>query len=125
MVTGESGPENCDIVSMHVLGLTCTKGLQLMALQNLDRHIERTPGVVGGKPRIAGHRITVQDIAIWHQQMGKSVEEICSEYGLGLSDVHAALAYYFDHQDEIDRSIKESDAFVSALRRSTQNSPEL
>lgn len=24
-------------------------------------HIEVTPGVAGGKPRIAGHRITVQD----------------------------------------------------------------
>ena len=90
-----------------------------MTLESLDRHIERTPGVAGGKPRIAGHRITVQDIAVWHQQMGKSVEEICSEYGLGLSKVHAALAYYFDHRDEIDRGIRESDAFVAALRRST------
>ena len=90
-----------------------------MTLQSLDRHIELTPGVAGGKPRIAGHRITVQDVAIWHLQMGKSVEEICSEYGLGLSDVHAALAYYFDNRDEIDRSINESDAFVDALRRST------
>ncbi len=90
-----------------------------MSLQSLDRHIECTPGVAGGKPRIAGHRITVQDIAIWHQQMGKSVEEICSDYGLGLADVHAALAYYFDHRDEIDRSISESDAFVTALRQST------
>ena len=90
-----------------------------MTLESLDHHIERTPGVAGGKPRIAGHRITIQDIAVWHQHMGKSVEEICSEYGLGLSDVHAALAYYFDHRDEIDRSISESDAFVTALRRST------
>ena len=90
-----------------------------MTLQSLDRHIEQTPGVAGGKPRIAGHRITVQDIAIWHQRMGKSVEEICADYDLGLADVHAALAYYFDHRDEIDRSIAEGDAFVDALRRST------
>jgi len=27
-------------------------------------HITQTPGVCGGKPRIAGHRIRVQDIAI-------------------------------------------------------------
>ena len=92
--------------------------MKRMTVQNLDRHIECTPGVAGGRPRIAGHRITVADIAIWHQQMGKSVEEICSEYGLGPSDVHAALAYYFDHRDEIDRSIAESDAFVAALRQS-------
>ena len=29
-------------------------------------HIEMTPGVCGGRPRIAGHRIRVQDIVIWH-----------------------------------------------------------
>ena len=33
-------------------------------------HIEITPGVCGGKPRIAGHRIKVQDIAVWHEIMG-------------------------------------------------------
>ena len=29
-------------------------------------HIEITPGVCGGKPRIAGHRIRVQDIVVWN-----------------------------------------------------------
>ena len=34
-------------------------------MQNvLSQHIEATPGVCGGKPRIAGHRITVQNVAI-------------------------------------------------------------
>ena len=32
----------------------------------LTQHIEITPGVAGGKPRIVGHRITVQNIVIWH-----------------------------------------------------------
>jgi len=31
----------------------------------LDRHIEIDPEVAGGKRRIAGHRITVQDAVIW------------------------------------------------------------
>lgn len=35
-----------------------------MATKTLDEHIEVTPGIAGGKPRIAGHRITVQDVAI-------------------------------------------------------------
>jgi uncharacterized protein (DUF433 family) len=30
----------------------------------LNNHIEITPGVCGGKPRVAGHRIRVQDIAV-------------------------------------------------------------
>jgi uncharacterized protein (DUF433 family) len=34
----------------------------------LDDYIEITPGVAGGKPRIAGRWITIQDIAIWHER---------------------------------------------------------
>ena len=90
-----------------------------MAVQGLDRHIDCSPGVAGGKPRISGHRITVRDIAIWHQRMGKTVEEICSDHDLGLSEVHAALAYYFDHREDIDRDIDESEAFAATLRQST------
>ncbi|MCA2702552.1 MAG: DUF433 domain-containing protein [Microcystis sp. M179S2] len=29
------------------------------------QHIEVTPGVCGGKPRIAGHRIKVRDRLFW------------------------------------------------------------
>jgi uncharacterized protein (DUF433 family) len=51
----------------------------------IDRHIEITAGIAGGKPRIAGHRITVQNIVIWHERMGKSIDEICVEYGFLLA----------------------------------------
>ncbi len=78
-----------------------------------------TPGIAGGKPRIAGHCITVQNIAIWHERLGRSADEIATEYDLTLADVYAALAYYFDHREEIDRSIEESNAFVEALRKQT------
>lgn len=92
-----------------------------MASQILDRHIERTPDVTGGKPRIAGRRITVQNIAIWHERMGKSPDEICAEYDLSLAEVHAALAYYFDHREEIEQSIAQSEAFVERLRHRTSS----
>ena len=90
-----------------------------MTTQSLDRHIVATPGTVGGKPRIAGRRISVEDIAIWHLRLGKTVDEICAEYDLSLAEVHAALAYYYDHQAEIDRDIAEGDAFVKALRETS------
>ena len=93
--------------------------LVLMSTQSLDRHIECTPGIAGGKPRIAGHRITVQNIAVWHERLGKSADEISTEYGLSLAEVHAALAYYFDHRDEIDQRIAEDEAFVATLRSRT------
>jgi uncharacterized protein (DUF433 family) len=92
-----------------------------MATKTLDQHIEVTPGIAGGKPRIAGHRITIQNIVLWHERMGKSVDEIASEYDLTLADVYAALAYYFDHRTEIDRGIEESGAFAQALREQTSS----
>ena len=88
-----------------------------MTTQTLDAHIEITPGIAGGKPRIVGHRITVQNFVIWHEWMGRSADEIASEYNLSLSDVYAALTYYYDHREEIDAMIKESEAFVEALRQ--------
>ncbi len=81
------------------------------------KHLEIIPGVAGGKPRIAGHRITVQDIAIWHERMGMSADEIATEHGLTLSDIYAALAYYYDHREEIDEAIRADEAFIAELRR--------
>jgi uncharacterized protein (DUF433 family) len=92
-----------------------------MTTQSLDRHIVATPGTLGGKPRIEGRRISVEDIAIWHDRLGKSVDEICTEYDLSLAQVHAALAYYYDHQAEIDQNMKEGEAFVKALRESSSS----
>ncbi len=90
-----------------------------MKASRLDEHIEITPSVMGGKPRIAGRRITIEQIVIWHEWMGKSADEIATEYDLTLADVYAALAYYYDHRAEIDKSIRESQAFVDRMRQQT------
>ena len=81
--------------------------------------IESTPEVCGGKPCIAGRRITVQNIAIWHERLGQSVEEIATVYDLELADIYAALAYYFDHRDAVDESIRQDEEFVNSLRART------
>ncbi len=83
----------------------------------MDRHVEITPSVAGGRPRIVGRRITVQDIVIWHERLGRSPDEIALDQDLTLADVHAALAYYFDHRSETDRRIDEDRAFAAALRQ--------
>ena len=88
-----------------------------MTVETLDQHIEVTPGVLGGKPRIAGRRIAVQTVVIWHERMGLSADEIATEHSLSLADVYAALAYYYDHRAEIDQSIRDSEAFAEALRQ--------
>ena len=83
----------------------------------ISEHIEITPGICGGKPRIAGHRIRVQDVVIWHEQMGMSPDEIVSRHPtITLADVYAALAYYHDHFEEIRQQIRDSEAFVRQLQ---------
>jgi uncharacterized protein (DUF433 family) len=79
--------------------------------------IVQTPHILGGKPRIAGHRISVQDIVIWHEHMGLSSDTIAAKYDLALDDVNAALQYYMDHSDEIEKSIQADAAFVAESRR--------
>jgi len=89
-------------------------------LSLITEHIDITPGVCGGKPRIAGHRIKVQDIVIWHERMGMSPDEIVSSYpSITLSDVYAALAYYHDHLEEIRQQIKEDEQYVRELQAKT------
>lgn len=79
-------------------------------------HIEETPDVCGGKPRISGTRIRVQDIVAW-TELGRSPDEIIDGYPhITLADVHAALAYYHDHRDEIDRQIQEDEEFIAKFR---------
>jgi uncharacterized protein (DUF433 family) len=76
-----------------------------------------TPGTCGGKPRIAGHRIKVADVAIWYERMGMNPDEIVSTWpSLTLSDVHAALAYYYDHRAQIDAQIREGEESVEKHR---------
>ncbi len=90
-----------------------------MKIGTIDRHIEVSPDVAGGKPRIAGHRIKVQDVVVWHERMGKSADEISAEHDISIADVYAALTYYFDHRDQIERDLRDSEAFVEELRQRT------
>jgi len=89
---------------------------------SLDKYLEATPETCGGKPRIAGTRITIEDIVLMHLRLGQSLIEIAGKYNLPLAGVHAAIAYYYDHHDEIDRSIEDDEVFAEAFRR---NNPSL
>jgi uncharacterized protein (DUF433 family) len=85
---------------------------------DLNRHIESRQGVRGGKPCLAGSRITVADVAMMHLRMAKSLDEIAGTYDLSLAAVHAALSYYYDNRQEIDRSIEDDIAYAEAFRNS-------
>ena len=71
-------------------------------------YITTHPGIGGGSPLVEGTRITVWTIAGYYQ-MGMSVDEILNTLThLNASQAHSALAYYFDHQQEIDEELKEN-----------------
>lgn len=87
-----------------------------MATAPEKSHIESTPGTCGGKPRIAGTRIRVQDIFFWTEE-GRSPDEIVRSFPhVTLADVYAALEYYHDNRIVIDEHIRDDDAMVSRLK---------
>jgi len=73
-------------------------------------YIISNSGIAGGRPVIEGTRITVNRIAGYYQ-LGMSIDEILNNlHHLTPSQVHSALAYYFDHQAEINMDLeKEAD----------------
>ncbi len=83
----------------------------------LEKHIVSTPGVRSGKPRIAGTRVSVSDVVIWHFQMGLSLEEIAVKYNLPLAAVYAAISFYLDNKEEIDAKIEEGRIFYETNKR--------
>ncbi|MGV2387417.1 MAG UNVERIFIED_CONTAM: DUF433 domain-containing protein [Microcystis novacekii LVE1205-3] len=64
-------------------------------------YISIDPQIRFGKPCISGTRVAVEDIAIMYLKLGDSLEEIAQEYNLSLASVYAAIAYYYDNQEEI------------------------
>jgi uncharacterized protein (DUF433 family) len=93
-----------------------------MATTTAER-ITKTPGVCGGRACIAGHRVRVLDVVIWREQEGMTPDEIVSQVpSIALADVHAALAYYDDHREEIQEEIRLEREHAEELYR---NNPSL
>ena len=61
-----------------------------------------TPDTCGGKLRIEGTRITLNQIVTLYKQ-GETAEEIAGQYPqLTLSQVYSALAYYHSNKTEVE-----------------------
>ena len=79
-------------------------------------YIVKTPGTCGGQPRIAGTRIKVKHVYTWVEGMGMTPAQVVEQYPhLSMAQVHAALAYYWSHQDEIQRDIEQEEKFIEEL----------
>jgi uncharacterized protein (DUF433 family) len=100
MATTPTTPEPCD-----------------SSTPSLADFIVRTPGVCSGQPRIAGTRIKVRHVYTWVERMGKTPAQVVADYPhLTMAQVHAALAYYWTHQDEIHQDIENEEKLVAELQ---------
>jgi len=72
-------------------------------------YISTDPQVMSGRPCVAGTRVRVMDI-VGARKAGVPDEELPEYFSsrtLTLSEIHAALTYYYDHQDEINAALAE------------------
>jgi uncharacterized protein (DUF433 family) len=85
--------------------------------------IVKTPGVCSGQARIAGTRIKVKHVYRWVEQGGMTPAQVVTEFPhLTMAQVHAALAYYWSHQDEIQEDIRNEEKLVAELKAKTEPS---
>jgi len=84
----------------------------------MTQHIVMTPGVVGGRPRIKGHRIRVIDVVDWCVHGGATVDEYIEQFPqLTRAEVHAALAFYYDNVQMIEDDYVRGREIIERFKR--------
>lgn len=64
------------------------------------------PTVRGGQPIVTGTNIRVSDLISSYLYRGQSPEELAANFALDLGQVYAALAYYYQHKNEMDNHMR-------------------
>jgi uncharacterized protein (DUF433 family) len=77
-----------------------------------------------GVPHIAGTTMKVVELVTAQIAYGWSPEELHFQFPyLTLGQIHSALAYYWDHRDELDRDIARRRETVEERRRQASPTP--
>jgi uncharacterized protein (DUF433 family) len=78
----------------------------------------------GGVPRIAGTTMKVVELVTAQTAYGWSAEELHFQFPhLSLGQIHSALAYYWDHRDELDHDIARRLTAVDQQQRQIPPAP--
>lgn len=73
---------------------------------------------------IDGTQVKVIELATDKLAHGSSPEEMHFQYPhLSLAQIHAALAYYYDHQTELDAEIERQLKYANELAERSRESP--
>lgn len=86
--------------------------------------IYRNPEVRGGRPCIVGTGLRVIDIVMAMDFADRSPDQLAQDYDISLAQVHAALAYYYENQAEIDADIREDIRIGLELAKEGWGRPE-
>ena len=87
----------------------------------LETHIELDER---GRPWIIGANTKVIEVVLDRVSYGWNADEIHSQHPhLSLAQIHSALAYYYDHKEEMDTAISEQVKRVDALMEEAKDSP--
>lgn len=86
----------------------------MKTIESIDL-IYRDPKIRGGRPCIVGTSLRVLDIASAMRWNVRSPEQLAEDYQITLGQVHAALAYYYCNQAEIDADIRENERKSKAI----------
>jgi uncharacterized protein (DUF433 family)/predicted RNase H-like HicB family nuclease len=78
-------------------------------------HIEQDEA---GNPVISGSTMKVVELVMAQQAHGWSPEELHFQHpDISLAEIYSALAFYWDHKDELDADIARRSAYVDKMHR--------
>lgn len=94
-----------------------------MAMKMVAPHVTKDPRVCGGKACVDNTRIRVMDIALLQHQ-GVKLDAILDYFSvpLSLAQVQGALAYYYDHPEEIEGDISDGRRVEAEIERDRPSS---
>jgi len=90
-------------------------------LKTTYEHIELSEH---GSPVISGTNMKITELVLAKAAYGWSPEELRFQFPhLTLGQIYSALAYYSDHQEELDHDIERRKKFISQFRQRNGSSP--
>ena len=86
--------------------------------------IVRTDGVLGGEPRIDGTRVGVIHVHDLVMDADCSPADVADQLDLSLGAVYSALAYYYEHPDEVRDVRRAHEETEAGLAEESLSPPE-
>ena len=92
---------------------------QLTFSQTVPLHQDET-----GTARVTGSRVTL-DTLVAAFKKGNTAEQIQDSFpSLALRQIYGAIAYYLDHQDDVEAYLEERQTEAEAIRRQIESQPK-